>query len=82
MLSEKIKKSKQNQSANQNIMPKIQKNNNLEPTEDIETKITISKITNKLLNTDINEDKLMVSVKSINPQISDIESPSKDDTDV
>lgn len=63
-------------------MPKTRKNNNLETTDDIETKIIISKITNKLLYTDINEDNGSVTVKRINPKISNIASSSKDNTDV
>lgn len=82
ILCEKIKNSKHVQPVSQNIMPKIRKNNNLETTDDIETKIIISKITNKLLNTAINEDSGRVTVKSMNPEISNIESSSKDNIDV
>lgn len=82
ILCEKIKNSKQVQPVSQNVIPKIRKNYVVETTEDIETKIIISKITNKLLNTDINEDNGRVTVKSINPEISDVESSSKDKTNV
>lgn len=82
ILCDKIKNSKQVQPVSQNIMPKIRKTNNLETTDDIETKIIISKITNKLLNTDINEDKGTVTVKSINPEFRNAESCGKGNTNV
>lgn len=76
ILCDKIKKSKRlsNQTSNLN-------NNNIEPTEDLETKITISKITNNLLNTDIKEE-IDGSVKSNNLETRDELSSSKDNIDV
>lgn len=82
ILCAKIKNSKQVQTVSQNIIPKTYKFNNLETTDDIETKIIISKITNKLLRTDINKDNGGVTVKDINPEMSNIESCNKDNTDV
>lgn len=70
------------QSVSQNVIPKIRKNYNVDMIGDIETKIIISKITNKLLNTDINEDSGRVTVKSINPEMRHVESSSKDKTNV
>lgn len=64
-------------------MPKIRKSNNLETTDDIETKITISKITNKLLNTDINGDKGKYGdSERINPEFRNTEFSSKGNSNV
>ncbi|GBP54173.1 hypothetical protein EVAR_43198_1 [Eumeta japonica] len=68
LLSDKLKATKQ--TATQNFLPKSKKID--KPAElcdsDIESRISITKITNKLSSTDITSDSIKVTVKSFTPE--------------